>query len=131
MVCVYRVVCRMLCDHVCVHITHIDPPLILYTTEYILHKETEFGQSGKLTCAIQTSYDTQSHVTWWAGGEKLEEGAKYHMTSLTMSDTVTVFELHMVNVQQSDIGPYLCQLSSDYNVEESQDAWIKVDYRDG
>lgn len=53
------------------------------------------------------------------------------MSSSFMSDEVKVFRLHMDTVQQSDIGSYLCRLSSDYNVEESQEAWIKVDYRNG
>ena len=37
----------------------------------------------------------------------------------------------MEAVEQSDIEPYLCQLSSEYGVEEIQEAWIKVDYRKG
>ena len=110
---------------------HTDPPSILYTTEYVVHQEADFGKPGQLSCAVETSTDSQSHVTWWAGGEQLKEGDKYQMSSSAMSDQVTVFKLHMEAVQQSDIGPYLCQLSSDYDVEESQEAWIKVDYRKG
>ena len=110
---------------------HTDPPSILYTTEYVVHSEAEFGKPGQLTCAVETSVDTQSHVTWWAGGEQLKEGEKYRMSSLAMNDQVTLFKLHMEAVEQSDIEPYLCQLSSDYGVEESQEAWIKVDFRKG
>ena len=108
-----------------------DPPSILYTTEYVIHQEEEFGKPGQLSCVVQTSSDAQSRVTWWADGEQLVEGGNYRMSSSAMSDEVTIFQLHMADVQQSDIGPFLCQLSSQYNVEESQDAWIKVDYRKG
>lgn len=72
-----------------------------------------------------------SHVTWWSAGERLVEGEKYKMSSSPMSADVTVFKLHMETVEQSDIGAYLCQLSTQYNTEESQDAWVKVDYRRG
>ena len=109
-----------------------DPPSIAYTTEYALHRETEFGKGGHLSCVVQTSPDTESLVTWWAGGELLEEeGGKYRMTSSVLSNQVTVFRLEMEAVEQSDIGPYRCQLSSQYNIEETQEAWIKVDYRNG
>ena len=108
-----------------------DPPSIMYTTEYVIHRESDFGKPGQLSCAVQTSTDTQSHVTWWADGVELKEGGNYRMSSSFMSDEVKVFRLHMDTVQQSDIGSYLCRLSSDYNVEESQEAWIKVDYRNG
>ena len=104
----------------------------MYTTEYVLREERGFGTPGELSCVVQTSPDTQSRVVWWAGGRELEEGGgNYRMSSSAMSDTVTVFKLHMESVEESDIGPYICQLSSDYNVEESQDAWIRVDYRKG
>ena len=103
----------------------------MYTTEYVLHRETEFGLEGHLSCVVQTSADTESLVTWWTGGELLEEGGKYRMTSSVMSSQVTVFRLEFERVEEADIGPYLCQLSSQYHVEETQEAWIKVDYRNG
>ena len=110
---------------------YTDPPSILYTTEYVIHQESEFGTSGHLSCAVETSADTQSHVTWWANGKELQEGDKYRMSSSEMSKEVRLFQLAVEKVQHSDIGSYLCQLSSDYNIEESQEAWIKVDYRKG
>ena len=110
---------------------HTGPPSIMYTTEYVLHEEGEFGSPGHLSCVVHTPLDSQSHVTWWAGGEELVEGEKYRMTSSEMSNEVTVFRLEMDRVEHTDIGPYLCQLSSQYHIEETQDAWIKVDYRKG
>ena len=101
----------------------------MYTTEYVLHEEAEFGREGHLSCVVQTTPDTDSLVTWWARGQLLEEGEKYRMTSSVMSGQVTVFQLEMKRVEESDVGSYLCHLSSQYNVEESQEAWIKVDYR--
>lgn len=48
-----------------------------------------------------------------------------------MSAEVTAFKLHLESVEQVDMGPYLCQLSTEYKTEETQQAWIKVDYRRG
>ena len=107
------------------------PPSILYTTEYVLHEEAEFGQPGHLSCVVQTPPDTECHVTWWVAGKQVREGGKYRMTSSEESGDVTVFRLEIEAVEQSDIRAYLCQLSSQYNVEETQEAWIKVDYRRG
>ena len=110
---------------------HSDPPSILYTTELVIHQESEFGKPGQLSCVVQTTVGTVSHVTWWSGGEQLVEGGKYRMSSSAMSAEVTAFKLHLEAVEQADIGQYLCQLSTEYNSEESQQAWIKVDYRKG
>ena len=107
------------------------PPSILYTTEYIIHQASEFGQAGQLTCAVNTSPDTESHVTWWVNGEAIQDGAKYSRSVSSSNEEVMLFHLHVADIQQSDIGSFLCQLSSDYSREDSQDAWIQVDYRKG
>ena len=107
------------------------PPSILYTTEYVIHQASEFGQAGQLTCAVNTSPDTESHVTWRANGEAIQDGAKYSRSVSSSSEEVMLFYLHVADIQQSDIGSFLCQLSSDYNREDSQEAWIRVDYRKG
>ena len=108
-----------------------DPPSILYTTEYVVHRVSDFGSSGQLSCVVQTTPDTESQVTWWSNGEKLQEGDKYEMSLSEVVEGVKSFKLHIKGLKQSDIGSYLCQLSSEYNREESQEAWIQVDYRNG
>lgn len=111
------------------HVT--DPPSILYTTEYVVHYVSDFGSSGQLSCVVKTSPDTESHVTWWSSGKELQEGKKYKMSSSAITEGVKLFKLGIEDLQQSDIGSYLCQLSSEYNREESQEAWVQVDYRNG
>lgn len=103
----------------------------MYTTEYVIHHESEFGHTGQLTCAVQTTPDTGSYVTWWNSGEELQDGGKYKMRTSIMNEDVKLFQLQISDLQQTDIGSYLCQLSSDYNREDSQEAWVQVDFREG
>lgn len=109
-----------------------NPPSIVYTTEFIMRNEKDFGTRGKLTCAVHMSPDTNSHVSWWANGTQLTSNAKYQMDSLsTDQEDIVKYTLTVNSLQQSDIGIYLCQLNSDYALEDSQSAWIQVDYSNG
>ena len=120
-----------LCGHLHTH-THTEPPSIIYTTEYIIHSPDNYGKPGVLTCTIQTSPDTETHVTWWTNGTELHSNGKYEMDSLpTDQKDVRQFLLKINNLQQSDIGSYLCQLRSDFALEETHPAWIQVDFRKG
>lgn len=111
---------------------YTDPPSIVYTTEFIMRNEKDFGTRGKLTCAVHMSPDTNSHVSWWANGTQLTSNAKYQMDSLsTDQEDIVKYTLTVNSLQQSDIGIYLCQLNSDYALEDSQSAWIQVDYSNG
>lgn len=106
------------------------PPSIIYTTEYIVYNEIQFGRSGQLSCTVQTSPDTGSHVTWWTNGTQLENSDKYVIDSVkTGEEDVVQHQLTVRNLQHTDIGSYLCQLSSDFAPEDSQPAWIQVDFR--
>ena len=106
------------------------PPTIIYTTEFIVHSEREFGQSGQLTCMVQISPDTSSHVTWWTNGTQLKNSEKYIVDSVANGEEdVIQHRLTVRNLQHSDIGSYLCQLSSDFSIETSQPAWVQVDFR--
>lgn len=106
------------------------PPSIIYTTEYIVHSEIQFGSNGQLSCTVQTSPDTSSHVTWWTNGTQLQNSEKYVINSVvTGEEDVVQYQLTVKNLQHSDIGSYLCQLSSDFASEDSQPAWIQVDFR--
>ena len=46
-------------------------------------------------------------------------------------DDVLQHKLVIEDVQHSDIGSYLCQLSTAHRVEDSQEAWLQVDFRKG
>lgn len=106
------------------------PPSIIYTTEYIVHSEIQFGSNGQLSCTVQTSPDTSSHVTWWTNGTQLQNSEKYVINSVaTGEEDVVQYQLTVKNLQHSDIGSYLCQLNSDFAPEDSQPAWIQVDFR--
>ena len=111
---------------------YTDPPSIVYTTEYIVRSEKDFGPPGQLTCMVHTSPDTDTHVSWWANGTQLRSHGKYQIESLpTDQEDIVRYTLTVNNLQQSDIGTYLCKLSSDFDLEETQSAWIQVDYRNG
>ena len=111
---------------------YTDPPSIVYTTEFIVHNEKDFGTAGQLTCAVQMSPDTGSHVSWWANGTQLMSNTKYQTDSLaTDQEDIVKYTLTVNSLQQSDIGIYLCQLNSDFALEDSQSAWIQVDYSNG
>lgn len=103
----------------------------MYTTELVLHREEDFGEPGHLSCVVHTSSDSESYVTWWSAGDPLVEGEKYKMTSSAISETVTDFRLEIGRVEQEDMRLYICQLSTQYDVEESQETWIKMEYRKG
>ena len=44
-------------------------------------------------------------------------------------DDIVRYQLIVSDVQKTDIGSYLCRLSSSYGVEDVQEAWIQVDFR--
>ena len=110
------------------------PPMIIYTTEFVIRSQSDFGQPGQLTCTVQTSPDAGITVAWWVNGSKIEtEGnTKYHTEVIPMNpDDVMQYRLTIDDLQHSDIGSYLCQLSTDYRTEDSQEAWLQVDFRKG
>ena len=108
--------------------------MIIYTTEFVIRSQSDFGQPGQLTCTVQTSPDTGSTVAWWINGTKIdtEHSTKYRTEVVPMNpDDVMQHKLTIEDVQHSDIGSYLCQLSTSYRVEDSQEAWLQVDFRKG
>ena len=110
------------------------PPVIIYTTEFVIRGQNDFGQAGQLTCTVQTSPDTGITVAWWVNGSKIdtEHSTKYRTEVVPMNpDDVMQYKLMIEDVQHPDIGSYLCQLSTAYRVEDSQEAWLQVDFRKG
>ena len=108
--------------------------MIIYTTEFVIRSKSDFGRPGQLTCTVQTSPDTGITVAWWVNGSKIdtEHSTKYHTEVVTMTpNDVVQYKLMIEDVQHSDIGSYLCQLSTAYRVEDSQEAWLQVDFRKG
>ncbi len=101
-------------------------------TEYIIHDPSDYGKPGLLTCTVDTSPDIAIHVAWWAHGKKLENSEKYQMDfQKTNEEDVLEYRLKVSDVQHSDIGSYLCQLATDFAVEDSQAVWIQTDFRRG
>ena len=112
------------------------PPDIVYSLEYTITSEDDYGKPGQVACAVHNSPTTATHVYWWSNGRQLENGNKYHMDSVPINDEqglehVVKYRLTVNDLQVEDIGDYLCQVSSDYREEDSHSAWIKVDYRKG
>ncbi len=110
----------------------LDPPSIIYTTEFIISKKEVFGKSGQLTCTVQTSPDTSSSVSWFAKGSEISNNTKYSTITLPVEEEHIIrYQLTVSDLHETDIGPYLCRLSSTHGIEDMQDAWIQVDYRKG
>ena len=111
--------------------THMpDPPSIIYTTEYTIASENDFGTVGQLMCTVQTSPDTSSSVTWYTKGSEIVNSTKYTSIAVTSDeDDIVRYQLIVSDVQKTDIGSYLCRLSSSYGVEDVQETWIQVDFR--
>ena len=110
------------------------PPVIIYTTEFVVRGQSDFGKAGQLACVVQTSPDTGVTVAWWVNASRIdtERSLKYHTEVVAMNpEDVLQYKLMIENVQHSDIGSYLCQLSTAYRVEDSQEAWLQVDFRKG
>ena len=85
-------------------------------------------------CTVQTSPDASISVAWWVNGSKIEtdRASKYHTEVVRLNaDDVMQYRLIIDDLQHSDIGSYLCQLSTQYRVEDSQEAWLQVDFRKG
>ena len=110
------------------------PPVIIYTTEFVFRSQSDFGKPGQLTCTVQISPDTGITVAWWVNGSKIgtEHSDKYHTEIVPMNpNDVMEYKLMIGDVQHSDVGSYLCQLSTTYRVKDSQEAWLQVDFRKG
>ena len=99
-----------------------------------MRSQDDFGKPGHLMCTVQTSSDAITSVAWWVNGTQIEteNNAKYHSEVVKLnSDDVLQYRLVIGDLQHSDIGSYLCQLSTEHRVEDSQEAWVQVDFRKG
>ncbi len=117
--------------HTCTH-TRSDPPSIIYTTEFIISNKNEFGLSGEVTCTTQASAQVSSTVSWFTRGTEITNSTKYSIVTLptdSEEDEIVKYKLIVSDLQETDIGSYLCRLNSMYGMEDMQEAWIKVDYR--
>lgn len=123
------------CTHTHSHIHiffFIDPPSIVYTTELVVTNQNEFGQIGEITCVTQVSAQVSSSVSWFSKGKEITNSTKYSAITLyTENDDIIKYKLVISDLRETDIGSYLCRLSSIYGIEDMQEAWIKVDYRKG
>lgn len=109
----------------------LDPPSIIYTTEFIISNKEGFGKSGHLICTVQKSPDTNTSVSWFNKGEEITNTSKYTTNKEMEDENIVKYQLVVSDLQESDIGSYLCRLSSSYGIEDMQEAWIQVDYRKG
>lgn len=79
-------------------------------------------------CSVLTSPDTESKVTWSFKGEKVPLGSGKFSTAVQKSSKEEILEYVLVieNVQEADMGPYVCQLHSSFNLEDEHEVWIKL-----
>ena len=106
------------------------PPEILYTVEHTIKGKDDFGKTAKLGCTIQSSPDTDSRVVWSFKGEELSgEMEKYNFVEMLKNPEGTVVEYSLLvkDLQESDVGRYICHLHSDFEEEDEIEAWIKYD----
>lgn len=106
-------------------------PEILYTTEIKLASSDNFGESGKLICSILTSPDTGSKVVWMFKGKELPlNQGKYTINAIPREKEVVEYVLTIADMQERDLGAYVCRLDSTFSTEDRQDAWIRFSTED-
>ncbi len=54
----------------------------------------------------------------------LDQG-KYSLETISKNQGVTEYALLVSDVQEKDLGPYVCRLESGFNLENEQEVWIK------
>ncbi len=115
------------------------PPEILFTADYNIGRG-DLGKTARLRCTVTNSPQTKSVVTWMFHDKSvvpLEDGKYSQKNAKDTSektieylneeaDYIDVMEYILVvnDVQLSDVGTYLCQLRSDYGIEESREIHI-------
>ncbi len=63
---------------------------------------------------------------------EITNNTKYSAIILPVEEEDIIrYQLTVSDLQETDIGSYLCRLSSTYGIEDMQEAWIQVDYRKG
>lgn len=106
------------------------PPEILYTVEHTLKDVDDFAKPAKVGCTILTSPDTESRVTWSFNGKELsDETGKYVILKMVKDsdsdeNAVVGYDLVVNNLEKGDVGPYTCQLHSDFHQEDHREVWI-------
>lgn len=88
------------------------------------------GQSGKLVCSVLTSRHTESRVTWLFEGKEVQLDTGKFSTRIQHSSKkkdVVDYMLLIDDIQEEDIGAYVCQLHSDFSeIEDEHEAWIRL-----
>jgi hypothetical protein len=92
-----------------------------------LDGKEDFGKPGKVSCSVLSSPDTDSTIEWHFKGKPvpLNEG-KYRIENVEKSDDLTEYALIVDDVQEEDMGAYLCRLSSDFHLESETKVWISL-----
>lgn len=64
-------------------------------------------------------------VNWFFKGipVTLDQG-KYRMQTTDISEDVSEYALLIDDVQETDMGPYVCRLTSDFHLESENEVWI-------
>ncbi len=105
------------------------PPEILYTVEHSIKGKEDFGKEAKVGCTVLSSPDTGNRVVWSFKGEELTaKTEKYTIIRVLkepQENAVVEYSLLVNNLQEADIGPYMCQLYSDFHQEDKNEAWIR------
>lgn len=89
---------------------------------------TKFGEGAKLVCSVQTSPDTETRVTWLFKGAEVQLDQGKYSTAVQKSvheENVLEYLLQIDDTQEEDLGLYMCQLYSAYNLEDEHEVWVK------
>lgn len=109
-----------------IHIFSV-PPEVAFTTELKLSGPEDFGKPGKVSCSILSSPDTGSTVKWHFKGRRVpldQEQGKYRVQTTSINDNLMEYALLIEDMQEEDMGPYLCRLMSDFHMESENEVWI-------
>lgn len=110
------------------HLLHLPPsvpPEVAFTTELKLEGKEDFGKPGKVSCSIISSPHTGCMVNWlFKGKPVMMDQGKYRIQTTDISEDVTEHALLINDVQEKDMGPYVCRLTSDFHLESENEIWI-------
>ncbi len=98
-----------------------EPPSIVSVTNFSAESFSR-QQHGSLECTVHTWNVSATSVLWihTASGHIIQHDDKYSTDRKTDEDGVFVYVLEIQNLQESDVGGYICLLSSNGITEDSR-----------
>ena len=95
----------------------------------MLAGKEDLGKAGKISCSVVSSPDTGSTIDWYFKGQPvpLNQG-KYRIEHNEKSGELTEYVLIIEDIQEKDMGAYVCRLISDFHLESENE--VRISFRE-